>query len=124
MICPSASAHLVARKASSAFVLALVYLFAAAPLDAQSFKVQGGTSSVFQGHGGTLEVRGANYTGRISLGLLGDGPRLGFYFARPMHGALWGFGDQNIPFVLPTDLFNNTYYFLGRGASMSRGDRT
>jgi hypothetical protein len=102
-----------------ALLLAGVWLLAAPLAAGQSFKVQGGTSSVFEGHGGTVEVRGQNYTGRFSLGFLA-GPRVGFYFVRPFRGAHLGFGDQAIPFSLPTDLFSSNYFFYGRGLSLTR----
>jgi hypothetical protein len=104
-----------------ALLLAGVLLVGAHAAAAQSFKVQGGTSSVFEGHGGTVEVRGQNYTGRFSLGFL-DGPRVGFYFVRPFQGVHLGFGDQAIPFSLPTDLFASNYYFYGRGLSVTRAN--
>jgi len=85
---------------------------------AQAFKLQGGTSSLYHGHGGSVEMRGLNYTAQLSFGWL-DGPRTGFSYATLYRGALVNLGDQAIPFGLPTDIFNASYHFLGRGASMS-----
>ncbi len=65
--------------------------------------------------------RGRNYAGRFDVGLFGK-PRFGYFFTTPFRGYNWGFGDQAIPFVLPTDLFNPSYYFLGRGVSAARKD--
>lgn len=44
----------------------------------------------------------------------------GFFFSRPYKTSVLGAGDQQIPFVLPTDLFDHSFYFLGRGASLTR----
>jgi hypothetical protein len=96
-------------------------LAAPIPSPAQAFKMQGGTSSLYHGHGGSLEMRGLNYTAQFNFGWL-DGARMGFSYATLYRGALINLGDQAIPFGLPTDLFNSSYYFLGRGASFSRKD--
>jgi hypothetical protein len=85
----------------------------------QVFQLGGGASSLLDAEGGSLEVHGSNYTGRIDLGYLG-GPILGFFFSRPYKTSVIGAGDQQIPFVLPTDLFDHSFYFLGRGVSLSR----
>jgi hypothetical protein len=100
-------------------LLFLVWLLLmAAPAHGQAFKLQGGSSSLYGGHGGSLEVRGLNYTAQLGFGWL-DGPRMGFSYATMYRGVLLNFGDQAIPFSLPTDLVNRSYYFLGRGASVS-----
>ncbi len=83
---------------------------------AQAFQVTGGSSSMLDAEGGSFEVHAQNYTARIDLGYLGR-PSLGFYFARAYKTATLGAGDQIIPFVLPTDLFNSSFFFLGRGLS-------
>ena len=89
------------------------------PAAAQVFEMTGGSSSLLNAEGGSLQVRGANYTGRIDLGYLGR-PSVGFSFARPFGNSLLDAGDQQIPFALPTDLFAGSVYFLGRGLSLSR----
>jgi hypothetical protein len=85
----------------------------------QVFHLTGGSSSLLDAEGGSLEIHGAGYTGRIDLGYLG-GPSLGFFFSRPYKTSVIGAGDQQIPFVLPTDLFDHSFYFLGRGVSLTR----
>ncbi len=88
----------------------------------QGVKMQGGSSSLFGAHGGSVELRSGSYRGRFDFGWL-DGPRFGFFFARPHRGLLWGAGDQTIPLSLPTDL-NGSYSFLGRGLSISQSTKT
>jgi hypothetical protein len=85
----------------------------------QVFQLGGGASSLLDAEGGSLEVHGADYTARIDLGYLGK-PAVGFFFSRPYKTSVIGAGDQQIPFVLPTDLFDHSFYFLGRGMSLTR----
>ena len=85
----------------------------------QVFELTGGSSSLLNAQGGSLEVHAANYSGRIDLGYL-DKPSLGFFFSRPFKDSILGAGDQQIGFLLPTDLFDRSFYFLGRGMSLSR----
>ena len=87
------------------------------PADGQVFVLNGGSSSLLNAEGGSVEVRAENYTGRIDLGFLGR-PSLGFSFARPFGSSLLDAGDQQIPFLLPTDLFDHSFYFLARGLSL------
>ncbi|MBI1750200.1 MAG: hypothetical protein HY234_01755 [Acidobacteria bacterium] len=109
------------RIAVVAFALAVCLAALAPPAAAQgqAFKMQGGSSTLFGGHGGSVEIRGDKYTGRVGFGLLNGKPRYGIYFAASWRNVLWGAGDQAISFTLPTDIFNHSYYFLGRGVSAS-----
>jgi hypothetical protein len=89
------------------------------PAVGQVFQLTGGSSSLLEAEGGSLEVHANNYTARIDLGYLGR-PSLGFFLSRPYKTSILGAGDQQIPFVLPTDLFDGSFYFLGRGMSLTR----
>ena len=86
---------------------------------AQVFEMTGGSSSLLNAEGGSLEVHAEDYTARVDLGYFGK-PSLGFYFSHPFQAGVLGAGDQQIPFVLPTDLFDRSFYFLARGMSFSR----
>jgi hypothetical protein len=100
------------------FVCALI-LSCSRPVLAQVFQVTGGSSSLLDAEGGSLVVKSNNYSGRIDLGYLGR-PSLGFSLLTTYKGSLLDAGDQQIPFFLPTDLFEPNYSFLGRGLSASR----
>jgi hypothetical protein len=89
------------------------------PAAGQVFQMTGGSSSLLDAEGGSLEVHANNYTARIDLGYLGR-PSVGFFLSRPYKTSVLGAGDQQIPFVLPTDLFDSSFYFLGRGMSLTR----
>ena len=85
----------------------------------QVFEMTGGSSSLLNAEGGSLTVHAEDYTARVDLGYFGK-PSLGFYFSHPFQGGVLGAGDQQIPFVLPTDLFDQSFYFMARGMSLSR----
>jgi len=106
----------IAPRLTLLCIVALVYSH---PTAGQVFQLTGGSSSLMNAEGGSVEVHGASYTGRIDLGYL-DGPSLGFFFSRPYKDSQLGAGDQQIPFLLPTDLFDRSFYFLGRGMSLTR----
>ena len=113
------AARMLLPRALRAAIVCAIALVCSLSAGAQVFEMTGGSSSLLDAQGGSLEVHGANYTGRIDLGYIGR-PSLGFYFTRPYKKAQIGAGDQQIPFLLPTDLFDRSYYFLGRGISLSR----
>jgi hypothetical protein len=106
-------------NALRAVIVCAIASVCSGPAAGQVFELTGGSSSLLNAEGGSLEVHAANYTGRIDLGYLGR-PSLGFAFSRLYKKSLIGVGDQQIPFVLPTDLFDHSFYFLGRGMSLSR----
>ena len=83
----------------------------------QAFALTGGSSSLLDAHGGSVEMRTPDYTGRFDLGYM-NGPSLGFSLLHLYHGALLDAGDQEIPLVFPTDIFDRSYYFYGRGLSV------
>ncbi len=85
----------------------------------QLFETRAGSSSLLGTHGGTLAFDDGQHKGSVSVGWHG-GPEYGFFLSTSFDGLALGLGDQMIPFVLPTDLFNPSYYFLGRGVSLTR----
>lgn len=91
------------------------------PARAQVIQATGGTSNLFNASGGSLEFRSPTFTDRFDLGYAGRF-RTGFSMVRKFQGGLMDLGDQTIIFDLPTDIFDQTHYFLGRGAGYSRGD--
>jgi hypothetical protein len=94
----------------------------ASPTCAQVIQATGGTSTLFNASGASLELRGPNFSDRFDVGYTGK-LRAGFSMLRPFRGGSLDLGDQSIAFALPTDIFDETHYFLGRGAGYSRGDK-
>jgi hypothetical protein len=122
MNAPASYGSGAARRFLRAFAIAIVCAICLAwphRADGQVFQLAGGSSSLLNAEGGSVEVHAENYTGRLDLGYLGR-PSLGFFLSRPYKTAVLGAGDQQIPFVLPTDLFDHSFYFLGRGVSLTR----
>ncbi|MBZ5660702.1 MAG: carboxypeptidase-like regulatory domain-containing protein [Acidobacteriia bacterium] len=112
------------RKAARSFFLLLCGVLLpglAHPAGAQVIQATGGTSNLFEATGGSLEFRGPNFTDRFDLGYNGK-LRSGFSMARKFQGGIVDLGDQIITFDLPTDIFDQSHYFLGRGAGYSRGN--
>jgi hypothetical protein len=91
------------------------------PARAQVIQATGGTSNLFNATGGSLEFRGPTFTDRFDLGYSGK-IRTGFSMTHNFQGGLMDLGDQTIVFDLPTDIFDQSHYFLGRGAGYSRGN--
>jgi len=120
MLCPSLPRKRRGSLALSVLACLIFIRMAERPASAQVFQLDGGSSSLFQGSGGSLAVRSSNYGGHFDFGLFQSAPRFGFGFSMPRNGYDWDLGDQSIPFVLPTDLFDTSYYFLGRGIGAQR----
>jgi hypothetical protein len=83
------------------------------------FQLNGGTSSLFQATGGTVEVQGSGYNGWIGAGSLAGQWTGGALLKVPWGKSTVSFGDEIIPFCLPTDIFNSSHYFLGRGVGIA-----
>ena len=99
--------------------LALLLFIGAPVASAQVFQLGGGSSSLFQASGGSVEVHAQNYEGWLGVGSLDGHLRLGASLRARWRGAVLTFGDDAIPFHLPTDVFDSSQYFLGRGAGIS-----
>jgi hypothetical protein len=111
-------------KAEHGLIILLLGLWlagTASPVRAQVIQATGGTSNLFNATGGSLELRGANFTDRFDLGYSGK-LRTGFSMLRGFRGGIVDLGDQTLTFDLPTDIFDQSHYFLGRGAGFSRGN--
>ena len=89
------------------------------PARGQVFQLQGGSSSLFGAHGGTVQVQSSDYQFRLSSGFQ-DGARVGFSLGTELFGNRIHFGDDTIPFRMPTDLFGGNHYLLGRGLGIAR----
>jgi len=95
------------------------WLLLAPGASAQVIQLRAGSSSLLGAHGGSIELHAGNYRSRMDVGF-DHGPVFGFSLNTFRRGVNWNLGDQAIPFVLPTDLFNRSHYFLGRGMSAER----
>src|SRR5713226_9640358 len=111
--------HTIRRRVLPAHVLVLVFLTTGQIARTQVFEVGGGSSSLFQASGGSLEVRAQNYQGWFGIGSLDGHLRLGASLSEQWRGSTFTFGDEIIPFRLPSDVFEDGHYFAGRGVGIS-----
>jgi hypothetical protein len=110
------------RPTPGGCVLFLVWVAAASgglpgAARAQVFRVQAGTSSLYQAHGGSVYVHAPNYEAMLGVGDL-DPFRVGVTVRTRYRSADVTLGDAVIPFHLPTDVFNGGHSFLGRGVGV------
>jgi hypothetical protein len=105
-------------RGRNARLLAILTTVAAPWLSAgaQAFVVTGGSSSISNAHGGSVEFRTDKRVGRLDLGVFGR-PSLGFSVRQTYRGQLVTVGDQQMSLTTPTDITGTSYYFLGRGIS-------
>ncbi|MBI4165034.1 MAG: hypothetical protein HY508_04800 [Acidobacteria bacterium] len=83
----------------------------------QIFKLEAGTSSLYQAHGGSVGFHTKNYDGWVGAGSM-DGVRFGAFMRTKWRGSTLSFGDDAIPFRLGTDVFDTSHYFMGRGVGL------
>jgi len=86
---------------------------------AQVFQVEGGSSTLFQASGGSLQVRTPDTEAAVGLGFLDGEFRSGGLYRHKWGDLTFTLGDDPIPVRLPTDLFDTSHYFFGRGASVA-----
>jgi hypothetical protein len=94
---------------------ALLALLLAGSAVAQVFKVQGGTSTLLNAEGGSVEFKAPNYDGSVGLGFFEGHFEYGAEARRLFHGYTLLAGDDTVPFTLPTDVFDSSHYFSARG---------
>ncbi len=104
-----------------ATVLAMVL---AGRANAQVFRVQGGTSTMLNAQGGSVEFKAPNYQGSVNLGYFEGHLRYGAENRYQFHSFTLLTGDETIPFVLPTDVFDASHYFSARGIGVTHQDST
>ena len=112
------------RECRQSWSRALIFLLCihAHTISAQVFQFEGGSSSLFQAQGASFQVRTLGYEGLLGGGVLDGQVRLGGLFRKKWRNSTLAFGDEAISLRLPTDLFDNSHYVNGRGASVSTGN--
>lgn len=84
----------------------------------QVFELNGGTSSLYQAQGATLAAHGASFDASMSAGVVAGQFVGGMTFNRTWGKTTLIGGDDYIPFVLPTDVFDTSHYLIGLGAGV------
>ncbi|HEY7352961.1 MAG TPA: carboxypeptidase-like regulatory domain-containing protein [Terriglobales bacterium] len=100
--------------------LLLTAIFLAAGSSAQVFRVQGGESTLLNAQGGSVEFKAPNYDGTVGLGFYNGRFEFGAETRYLFHKYTLLAGDDSVPFVLPTDVFDASHYFSARGAGVTR----
>ncbi len=107
-------------RAKCALILLVVLLAGGA--DAQVFRVQGGTSTLLNAEGGSVEFKAPNYDGTVGLGFFNHTLEFGAETRYLFRGYTVLAGDDSVPFTLPTDVFDGSHYFSARGVGATRKD--
>jgi hypothetical protein len=102
-----------------ALALAAVFLIFVPRSAGQVIQLSGGSSTLMETQGGSVQVDSENVHGSFGLGWH-DGLRTGFLAESNFNGTKLSLGDNIIPFVLPTDIFDTSYYMWGRGVGLRR----
>jgi hypothetical protein len=98
----------------------LLAVLLAGTAGAQVFRVQGGTSTLLNAQGGSVEFKAPNYDGSVGLGFFNGHFEYGAETRYLYHGYTLLAGDESVPFTLPTDVFDSSHYFSARGIGATR----
>jgi hypothetical protein len=79
---------------------------------AQAFALTGGSSSSFDTHGASIQVLTPDYRAGLILAILTDRASV-FSLLHLYRGALLNAGDQQIPLVFPTEIFDQCIFLGG-----------
>src|ERR1700757_255264 len=104
------------------YALLVLAMLLAGRANAQVFRVQGGTSTLLNAEGGSVEFKAPNYDGSLGLGFFDGRFMYGAETRRQYHGYTMLGGDESIPFTLPTDVFDASHYFSARGIGVTHKD--
>lgn len=102
--------------------LLVLAMLLAGRADAQVFRVQGGTSTMLNAQGGSVEFKAPKYDGSVNLGYFEGHLRYGAENRYQFHSFTLLTGDETVPFVLPSDVFDASHYFSVRGIGVSHKD--
>src|SRR5579863_5510442 len=103
--------------------LMVLAMLLAGSAGAQVFRVQGGTSTLLNAEGGSVEFKAPNYDGSVGLGFFDGHFEYGAETRYLFHGYTVLAGDDSVPFTLPTDVFDSSHYFSARGIGVTRKDK-
>ena len=90
--------------------------------NAQVFRVQGGSSTMLNAKGGSVEFSAPKYDGSVNVGYFDGHLRYGAEDRYQFERFTLLTGDETVPFVLPTDVFDASHYFSVRGLGVTHRD--
>src|SRR5438874_9850685 len=94
------------RSRFQSILIAIAILIGSA--SAQVFRVQGGTSTLLNAEGGSVEFKAPNYSGTAGLGYYNGKVQFGAETRYQFRGYTILAGDDSVPFTLPTDIFDSS----------------
>lgn len=109
------------RRQVQCALLSLVLLLAGTA-SAQVFRIQGGTSTMLNAQGGSVEFQAPKYNGSVGIGYFAGHLRYGAENRYQFERFTLLTGDETVPFVLPTDIFDSSHYFSVRGIGLTHKD--
>ena len=102
--------------------LLVLAMLLAGRANAQVFRVQGGTSTMLNAQGGSVEFKAPKYDGSVDLGYFEGHLRYGAENHYQFKSFTLLTGDETVPFILPTDVFDSSHYFSMRGIGVTHKD--
>jgi hypothetical protein len=89
-------------------------------INAQVFRVQAGSSTLFNADGASMDFRADKYSGDVGIGMVNGEFHYGASFQTKLGDNTVKLGDDQVRFELPTDIFDASHYFLARGIGITR----
>ena len=93
--------------------LAACFVFGAA--HAQVFEVSGGNSSLYQAGGGSVSMHAVHSDLTIGAGMMDGHFGYGATMEKQVGHSVYSAGDEQLNFLLPTDIFDPSHYLYARG---------
>jgi len=82
---------------------------------AQVFEVSGGNSSLYQAGGGSVSVHGLGSEFTLGAGMINGHFGYGAKMQKQIGKSVYSAGDEQVDFLLPTDIFDPSHYLFARG---------
>ena len=98
--------------------IAIAACYGSCQARAQVFEVSGGDSSLYQAGGGSVAFHAPSYNATLGAGMIGGHFTYGAKVEKEIGSAVYSAGDEQIDFLLPTDVFDPSHYLYARGFGM------
>ena len=89
--------------------------FALGAAHAQVFEVSGGNSSLYQAGGGSISIHAVHSDVTLGAGMMDGHFGYGATMEKQVGHSVYSAGDEQIDFLLPTDVFDPSHYLYARG---------
>lgn len=93
----------------------LAACFALGAAHAQVFEVSGGNSSLYEAGGGSVSMHGVGSDVTIGAGMINGHFGYGAAAEKQIGKSVYTAGDEQLNFLLPTDVFDPSHYLYARG---------